>query len=193
MGAADLLSSRQSGNASAYDQHIGIQDLLGDWRLEQSEIDAIVAWVEAGAPIGDPENALPPARIKDPNEWNFAAQLGQPDLIVPSSSYDIPADGNDLWSNEFVDPGMTASRCIKAVQVKPRGDASAVVHHANSSVWMEDEEGELQRYGMLTEYAMGKWGEMVPEGVCRTLPEGAMIQWSIHMFPGGVGATTRAP
>ena len=56
---------------------------------------------------------------------------------------------------------------------------------------MEDEEGELQRYGMLTEYAMGKWGEMVPEGVCRTLPEGAMIQWSIHMFPGGVGATAQ--
>ena len=104
----------------AYDQHIGIQDLLGDWRLEQSEIDAIVAWVEAGAPMGDPENAPPPAQIKDPNEWNFAAQLGQPDLIVPSSSYDIPASGNDLWSNEFVDPGMTASRCIKAVQVKPR-------------------------------------------------------------------------
>lgn len=173
----------------AYDQHIGIQDLIGDWRLEQPEIDAIVAWAANGAPMGDPENALPPPDLKDPSEWNFAAELGQPDLIVPSNSYDIPASGNDLWSNEFVDPGMTMDRCIKAVQVKPRGDAAAVVHHANSSVWMEDEDGELQRYGMLTEYAMGKWGEMVPEGVCRTLPEGSMIQWSIHMYPGGVGAT----
>ena len=55
---------------------------------------------------------------------------------------------------------MTASRCIKAVQVKPRGDASAVVHHANSSVWMEDEEGELQRYGMLANmpWEMGRNG-----------------------------------
>jgi hypothetical protein len=165
----------------AYDQHIGIQDLIGDWRLPQEDIDKIVAWVEAGAPMGDPENAPPPTQVRDPSEWNFAAALGQPDLIVPSKSYDIPAGGNDLWSNEFVDPGMTASRCIKAVQVKPRGEAAAVVHHANSSVWMEDEEGELQRHGMLTEYAMGKWGEMVPEG--------AMIQWSIHMYPGGVGAT----
>ena len=86
----------------AYDQHIGIQDLLGDWRLEQSEIDAIVAWVEAGAPMGDPENALPPAQIKDPNEWNFAAELSQPDLSCAFQLYDIPADGNDLWSNEFV-------------------------------------------------------------------------------------------
>ncbi|MCY4263247.1 MAG: hypothetical protein OXE78_00080 [Gammaproteobacteria bacterium] len=174
----------------AYDQHIGIQDLIGDWRLKQEEIDTIVAWAAAGAPLGDPENALLPPDLKDPGEWNFAAELGQPDLIVPSNSYDIPASGNDLWSNEFVDPGMNADRCIKAVQVKPRGDAAAVVHHANSSVWMENEDtGELERYGMLTEYAMGKWGEMVPSGVCRTLPEGAMIQWSIHMYPGGVGAT----
>ena len=174
----------------AYDHGIGIQDLVGDWRMQQEEIDAIVSWVAAGAPEGDPENALPAPDLRDPGEWNFAAQLGQPDLIVPSNSYDIPANGNDLWSNEFVDPHMTADRCIKAVQVKPRGDAAAVVHHANSSVWMESEEtGELERYGMLTEYAMGKWGEMVPEGVCRTLPAGAQIQWSIHMFPGGVGAT----
>ena len=37
----------------AYDQHIGIQDLIGDWRLFQDEIDKVVAWVEAGAPMGD--------------------------------------------------------------------------------------------------------------------------------------------
>ena len=32
---------------------------------------------------------------------------------------------------------------------------------------------------------------MVPEGVCRTIPAGAQIQWSIHMYPGGVGATAQ--
>lgn len=175
----------------AYDHGIGLQDLIGDWRLEQGEIDQIVAWVEQGAPLGDPDTAPPPYQLKDPDEWNFAAELGQPDLIVASSSYDIPSSGNDLWSREFVDSGVTANRCIKAVQVKPRGDASAVVHHANSSVYIPDGEDGLQRYGMLTEYAMGKWGEMVPEGVCRTLPAGAQIQWNIHMFPGGVGATAQ--
>ena len=175
----------------AYDHGIGLQDLIGDWRLEQAEIDQIVAWVEQGAPLGDPDMAPPPYQLKDPDEWNFAAELGQPDLIVASSSYDIPSSGNDLWSREFVDSGVTANRCIKAVQVKPRGDASAVVHHANSSVYIPDGEDGLQRYGMLTEYAMGKWGEMVPEGVCRTLPAGAQIQWNIHMFPGGVGATAQ--
>ncbi|MDG2140418.1 MAG: cytochrome c [Gammaproteobacteria bacterium] len=175
----------------AYDHGIGLQDLIGDWRLDQKEIDQIVAWVEHGAPLGDPDLAPPPYQLKDPDEWNFAAELGQPDLVVPSSSYDIPASGNDLWSREFVDSGVTTNRCIKAVQVKPRGDASAVVHHANSSVYIPNGEDGFERYGMLTEYAMGKWGEMVPEGVCRTLPAGAQIQWNIHMFPGGVGATAQ--
>jgi len=175
----------------AYDHGIGLQDLIGDWRLEQEEIDQIVSWVEQGAPLGDTDMSPPPYDLKDPAEWNFAAELGQPDLIVPSSSYDIPSSGNDLWSREFVDPGLTADRCIKAIQVKPRGDASAVVHHANSSVWLPNEDEVLENYGMLTEYAMGKWGEMVPDGVCRTIPAGAQIQWNIHMYPGGVGATAQ--
>jgi hypothetical protein len=173
----------------AYDHGIGIQELEGDWRLAQDEIDTIVAWVNAGSPQGDLDVTPPSIVVKDPNEWNFAAQLGQPDLIVPSESMDIPANGNDLWSNHYVDPQITSDRCIKAVQVKPRGDARAVVHHANSSVVIPNDDGSMDRYGMLTEYAMGKWGEIVPEGVCRTLPAGAQVSWSIHMFPGGVGGT----
>lgn len=175
----------------AYDQHIGIQDLIGDWRLEQEEIDKIVAWVNNGAPMGDPENALPSPDLKDPSEWNFAAELGQPSLIIPSVPMDIPANGNDLWNRHYVSTGLDVDRCIKAVQVKPRGDAQAVVHHANSSVEVFNDQGERERYGMLTEYAMGKWGEMVPDGVCRTLPANAEILWNIHMFPGGVGATAQ--
>ena len=172
----------------AYDHGIGVQDLEGDWRLSQEDIDTVVAWVNAGAPLGDPDVVLPPVDLPDPNEWNFAGELGQPDLIIPSVAIDIPANGNDLWHKHYVDTGLTADRCIKAVQVKPRGDAKAVVHHANSSVESPDADGEFQRYGMLTEYAMGKWGELVPDGVCRTLPAGSRVSWDIHMFPGGVGA-----
>jgi len=172
----------------AYDHGIGIQDLEGDWRLEQDEIDAVVAWVNQGSPQGDPDMVPPMPELNDPSEWNFVNEFGQPDMIIPSISIDIPANGNDLWSNHLVDSGLTVDRCIKAVQVKPRGDAKAVVHHANSSVVLIQEDGTLDRYGMLTEYAMGKWGEIVPDGVCRTLPAKTQVSWSIHMFPGGVGA-----
>ena len=175
----------------AYDQHIGIQDLEGDWRLSDEQIASIVDWVNAGSPYGDTDIVPQLPVMPDPNDWRFAEIYGQPDLIVPSSSYDIPATGNDLWSKEFVNPGLAESRCIKAVQVKPKGDASAVVHHANSDVYVYDEEGELVPYGQLTEYAMGKWGEIMPQGVCRTMPANSLVRWDIHMFPGGVGATAQ--
>ena len=175
----------------AYDHGIGIQSLEGDWRLEQAEIDTIVAWVNQGSPRGNPDIAVEMPELPDPNEWNFSAELGEPDMVVASIPIDIPASGSDLWSKHFVDLGLESDRCIKAVQVKPRGDAAAVVHHANSDIYAPTGDGQFATYGQLTEYAMGKWGELVPEGVCRTVPAGSQVHWSIHMFPGGLGATAQ--
>ena len=175
----------------AYDHGIGIQNLQGDWRLAQEEIDTIVAWVNQGSPLGRQDIVPPAADLPDLTAWNFEEQFGAPDLIVPSIPMDIPADGNDLWSKHYVPTNLASDRCIKAVQVKPRGDAAAVVHHANSSVWIPDENGELERQGQLTEYAMGKWGEIPGDGVCRSLPANSQVLWDIHMFPGGVGATAQ--
>ena len=168
----------------AYDQHIGIQDLEGDWRLSDEQIATIVDWVNSGSPYGNLDVVPQLPEMPDPNDWKFAPLFGQPNKIIASTPYDIPANGNDLWNKEIVESGVTENQCIKAVQVKPAGNASAVVHHANSN-FITDE----GREGMLTEYAMGKWGEIVPEGVCRTFPAYARVQWDIHMFPGGVGAT----
>ena len=173
----------------AYDHGIGIQDLKGDWRLSQDEIDTVVAWVNQGSALGDSDIVPPEADLPDPTAWTFAAEFGEPNLILPSIAIDIPANGNDLWTKHYVESGLTQDRCIKAVQVKPRGDARAVVHHANTDILAPDEDGEYEQYGYLTEYAMGKWGEVMPEGVCRTLPQNARVHWDIHMFPGGVGAT----
>jgi len=82
----------------AYDHGIGIQDLEGDWRLAQDEIDTIVAWVNQGSPQGDTDVIPPVADLPDPEQWNFAAELGEPDTIIGSVPIDIPANGNDLWS-----------------------------------------------------------------------------------------------
>jgi hypothetical protein len=173
----------------AYDHGVGIQDLEGDWRMEQDEIDTIVGWVSQGSPLGDPDAVVAMPALPDPDEWSFTAEFGLPDMIVASEPMDIPANGSDLFSKHFVDIDLKTDRCIKAVQVKPRGDAQAVVHHANSDIYIPTEDGERVSYGQLTEYAMGKWGEIVPEGVCRIIPVESQLRWSIHMFPGGVGAT----
>ncbi len=172
----------------AYDQGIGIQHLIGDWRLQQSEIDTILAWVAQGAPEGSPDLVVPPAHVRSLEDWNFEAELGPPQLVLASEPIDIPATGNDMWHRPYTLTGLGDTRCIKAMQVKPKGAAKSVVHHANSSVEVPLEDGTYERFSQLTEYAMGKWGERMPEGVCRTLPANGRIAWDIHMYPGGLGA-----
>lgn len=172
----------------AYDHDVGIQDLQADWRLSQEEIDTVVAWVNQGSPAGNLDQVPTPPELAGVDEWNFAPQFGQPDLVLGSNPIDVPASGNDLWDKHFIQTGLTENRCIKALQVKPRGDAKTVVHHANTYFAEVDEDGNVER-SPVTEYAMGKWGEIVPEGVCRTAFADSMVQWDIHMFPGGLGQT----
>jgi mono/diheme cytochrome c family protein len=42
-----------------YDRDIGIQQLEHDWRLSDEQIATVAAWVDQGAPLGDPAD-MPP-------------------------------------------------------------------------------------------------------------------------------------
>ena len=176
-----------------YDSDIGIQELQHDWRLSQEDINTIAAWVDQGAPLGDPADMPPPADLRATDEWSLAAEFGPPDLLAPSSPIDIPATGLDVWHRPIVKiEGLpdNEERCIKALQVKPRGNAVTVVHHANSTFQLLQDDGSFRGTGArATEYAMGKLGEIIPDGVCRRIPAGSYVAWDIHMYPGGLGQT----
>lgn len=172
----------------AYDHDIGNQNLQADWRLSQEDIDTVVEWVNQGALLGNTEELPSMQALPDIDAWNFAGELGQPDIVLASNPIDVPASGNDLWDKHFIESGITEDRCIKALQVKPRGEAKTVVHHANTYFAEINEDGGVDRKPV-TEYAMGKWGEVVPEGVCRTAFKDSMVQWDIHMYPGGLGGS----
>jgi mono/diheme cytochrome c family protein len=172
-----------------YDRDIGIQQLEHDWRLSEEEIATVAAWVDQGAPLGDPADMPPPPNLIDTDEWSFTPELGQPDVVVSSTPIDIPANGLDMWHRPIVPTGVTEDRCIRAIQVKPAGNAKGVVHHANSTFQREDGQGGFESTGdRASEYAMGKLGELIPEGVCRILPANSYVAWDIHLFPGGLGA-----
>jgi mono/diheme cytochrome c family protein len=172
-----------------YDNDIGIQELKHDWRLSDEDINTIVEWVDQGTPLGDPAD-IPVLDLLDTEDWSLANTLGQPDLIAASSPIDVPASGLDLWHRPFVPTGNTEERCIKAMQVKPRGAAKSVVHHANTTFELRQEDGSFKSSGdRASEYAMGKLGEIIPDGVCRVIPKDAYVRWDIHMFPGGLGAS----
>jgi len=176
-----------------YDTDIGIQELKEDWRLSQEDINTVVAWVDQGSPMGDPNDMPSPANLRATDEWSLAAEFGPPDLLAPSIPIDVPAAGLDVWHRPIVKiDGLpdNEERCIKALQVKPRGDAVTVVHHANSTFQLLQEDGSFRGTGArATEYAMGKLGEIIPDGVCRRIPAESYVRWDIHLYPGGLGMT----
>jgi hypothetical protein len=172
----------------AYDRDVGIQDLKEDWRLSPDQIQTVVDWVDQGAPLGDADEVPPLPAMPDASGWAMSAQFGPPDIVVRSTPIDVPTSGNDMWHRPVVPVGLTEDRCIRAVQVKPAGNAAGVVHHAIAGLQVPQPDGSIAREQRATEYAMGKFGEIMPDNVCRKVSAGAEVVWDIHLFPGGLGA-----
>ncbi|HSH75261.1 MAG TPA: hypothetical protein VLA09_06240 [Longimicrobiales bacterium] len=164
-----------------YDTDVGIQELKYDPRLSDEEIATITAWVESGMPEGDPSDMPPPVDWPEPGEFRLADRFGPPDVIIRSDPYSVPAIGQDRWWQPVVESGITADRCMKAIETKPSVIGRAVAHHANSSWVVENGRG-----GQLSEYALGKIGEIIPEGACRIAPANGRVAWDIHYWPNGV-------
>ena len=160
------------------DKTVGIQRFKNDRSLSDDEIETIVGWVDAGAPQGNPTDAPAPIEWPDPNAWRLAEQFGEPDLIVPSEPYTVPADGQDKWWKSTVDTGLTAERWVKAIEIKPSFPLGRkVVHHAIAGLVQEedgvtglaasaanpDDDADIGP-GTFMEWAVGKEGEIFPDG-----------------------------
>jgi mono/diheme cytochrome c family protein len=169
-----------------YDRHVGIQQLKYDLRLSEAEIQTIARWVDSGASFGNRADLPPPVTFPNPNEWAFEKMFGAPDLIVKTKPFSLPARGQDVWWRPIVPTGVTKDRCIKAVSVKPSLKGRAAAHHANSElVEFDQKTGEYKETERVSEYALGKSGEIVPADSCRTLPANSLVRWDVHYYPTG--------
>jgi hypothetical protein len=169
-----------------YDREVGIQKLKEDLRLTPEQIQTIARWVDSGAPLGNRADLPPPVTFPDPNRWNFEPQFGPPDVIVRTKPFTLPASGQDVWWRPVVPTGLTEDRCIKAIQVKPSVKGRAAAHHANSDlVVFDDKANAYVEKERISEYALGKTGEIVPADACRTLPANSLVRWDVHYYPTG--------
>ncbi len=162
------------------DRRIGIQDFKDDPSLTDGEIATIAAWVDAGAPRGNPADAPPPLEFPDANAW----QIGEPDLIVSMPEpYLLPAEGPDEFPNILADPGLTVDRYIKAVEVKPDANSLEAVHHVITTMTEFDE--DLAKGNFLNEYAVGKNGDVFDDDTGRLIKAGTQIRFGLHLHPYG--------
>ena len=171
------------------DKNIGIQAFKDDPSLSDEEIAMVSAWVDNGAPLGDPADMPPPVDFPDASEW----QIGEPDLVVRYPAYQMPAEGPDLFGALYTDLDLDEDRYIRAIQTRPANDPSRrVVHHALSFAVHPDEEqmriagdDDVPAAQFLVEYASGKNGEVYPGDSGLLLEAGRKMRLDYHIHSVG--------
>ncbi len=177
------------------DRSVGIQEFQNDRGLTDAQIETIVRWVDGGAPFGNESDLPPPRAFPDPNRWQLGDRFGEPDMIVKSEPYTLPAETQDKWFRPIVETGLTEPRWVRAIEMKPSyPDGRQIVHHVLA--FLEQEEEGLTRLastaadaqqsaGLFMEWAVGKVGEIFPPEAGKLMLPGAKIRWEVHMHAMG--------
>ena len=181
------------------DRTVGIQAFANDISLTDAQIAAIVAWVDAGAPRGDPADLPTPAVWPSGDVWRLAGRMGgDPDLVVVSPPWTQPAAGQDQWYQPLVETGLTEDRWVRGVEVRPSIRGRRIVHHALARVVQQEEPDDFTpavdfsgRGAFLTEFAVGKNGDVFRENTGKLLKAGAGISYDIHYHSVGEEITDR--
>ena len=176
------------------DKNAGVQHFSNDRSLTDEEIATLVAWVDAGAPPGNSRD-MPPPRQFPAETW----QIGEPDLIVSlPTDFVVKATAPDQWPDILVDPRLTQDRYIKGVQIIPT-KGYPVIHHIRTSIvepndaglgsgQLDDTDGSLevgQQGVFLNEYAIGKQGDIFPDGSGRLIKAGTKVNFQMHLHATG--------
>ena len=182
------------------EKDIGIQAFKDDPSLSDEEIRLIAAWVDAGAPEGDPADLPPPVEFLGANEW----EIGAPDLVVSSPSFEVPGESPDWWGDVgSVATGLTEDRYVAALEFKeitesregPRRSTVGglfVVHHAVMGVVAPDAETyEGPQLGGWPVHEVGRNADFFNPEAGRLMQAGSKLTFdNVHLHSNG--AHTRA-
>ncbi len=160
-----------------------------DPSLTDAQIATIARWVDGGAAKGGQSDAPPPRVFPPANTWVFGEE---PDLVVTSAGFEVPAVAADQYPKVDVPTGLTEDRYIKWMQVIP--EDPKVLHHvliyalqgegAGGGVRGEQRRG-LASNSLLTEYARGNDGDVFTNGTAKLLKAGSKLRFSFHYHPNG--------
>ena len=176
--------------------------------LTQAEIDTIVAWANAGAPKGNPED-LPP-----PKQWVEGWSIPKPDVIFQlPKPFSIPESGVLEYQYVILPTGFTEDKWVQFVEAAP-SDRS-VVHHIVAyvrrpgsnyfkdqpkGVFFEAPPSKTDKKAdpddvpsdWLVGYAPGQPPDIFEHGQAKLVPAGSDIVLEVHYMPEGKVTTDRS-
>jgi len=173
------------------DKTVGIQKFKNDRSLSDDQIATILRWADAGAPQGDPKQMPGPKTWPEDQGWNFAPLFGQkePDLVIESYSFTMPAVSQDAWDKRVTPTGITEPRWVRAIELRPKTiKGRRITHHAIAYLEQEDPSAPAAMSFLPTpfvEWAVGKQGEMMRPDTGKLLLPGSKFHWDIHYSQAG--------
>jgi hypothetical protein len=175
------------------DMNVGVRKFKNDMSLTEDQIDTLVRWVDAGAPLGDPKDMPAAKQWPSANEWQAAKELGPPDVVVKSDPYTMAQKHQDVWWRPASDIGITEPRWVKAVEIRPGSlDGRKITHHAVAYLVQDDPDAlapgsdpDLNSRAFLMEWAIGKGFDLYPADTGKLLLPGSQISWDIHLHAVG--------
>jgi len=181
------------------DKTVGIRQFENDTSLSDAEIDIVARWVDAGAPRGNAADAPPPVNWPAEDVWRLAERYGrEPDLVVASDPWTQAAEGQDQWWQPVVPTGLTEDRWITGMEVRPSmGGGRRVTHHSVVYLQQEEQAGDHTpavdvpgRGSYLTEFAVGKIGDVFRENTGKLLKADSRIAFDNHYHSVGEELTS---
>ena len=162
------------------DKSVGIRSYKNDISLTDEQIATVVKWVDQGAPEGNPADMPPPPTYTSDNQWF----IGEPDLTITTGDFKMYPKGPDWWIDQFAEVTLTEDRWVKAMEVKPNN--RKITHHAVIYAIEPDAPAGTPETGVqLTEYAVGKYGDIYADNTSRLLKKGTRLRFDMHYFAAG--------
>jgi mono/diheme cytochrome c family protein len=169
--------------------------------LSNREVDTIVAWIDAGAPVEGDVDPLTETTYST-SEWVH----GEPDMIIEVPPQEIPAFGT-MGPNAIpyrytsVDLGLTEDKWLRGSQFLP--SEPTVMHHMLNTVQVPGEgrgsllgaQGEGQQNmdnATISAYVPGGDPDYYDENTGGLLKAGSVVNLQLHYTPDGTARTDRA-
>lgn len=176
-----------------------------DRRLTAQEKETLIAWVDHGAPKGDPKDLPPVPAFAE--GW----EIGKPDTVLTmEKAYAVPAAGTVRYQYAQIPTGFTEDKWVQAIEVRP--GVRSVVHHI--LVFCKEPEGKLARppftpvvpkmpaFGtadgdkspgvLIATTAPGTNAMAFPEGTAIKIKAGSILTLQIHYTANGKPAEDRS-
>ena len=173
------------------------KDIINHRTLNDLEMETLVAWIDAGAPVEGDRDPLTET-VYSTSEWVH----GEPDMIIEVPAQEIPAGPSAIpYRYVGVDLGLTEDKWLRGSEFLP--SEPTVMHHMLNSVAVAGERNgnilgtqgagqEEMNNAAISAYVPGGDPDYYDENTGGLLQAGSKVNLQLHYTPDGTPRTDKA-